>query len=381
MEKEILVPELGETISSAEVVNIFFKSGEEVFKEEIILELETDKVTLEITAPEDGKIGQINCKIGDLVKTGDVLFIFKAGKISKKRQEKIETKEDTLNINKGQDFGKTNTNVGDLFFEKSVLDFLKDAVLNRIPVGQDFFENKDREAKENEEKIRFSPIRRTIATNLKKSQNTLVTATTYNEIDMTKVLKLRAETNKTLEKQGVKLGITSFFAKAVASALAKFPEINAEVVGENILYKNHYDIGIAMALPKGLVVPVIFGVNNLNLVKIEQKIKALLQKAQNKTLSLEDMQGATFTITNGGVFGSMLSSPVINYPQSAILGLHSIKKRAVVEQKTGAIEAKDIMYVALSYDHRIIDGKGAVSFLMDIKNTLETLENFDVGVL
>ncbi len=381
MGKQILVPELGESITSAEVVNIFLKQGEEAFKEEIVVELETDKVTLEITAPDDGKIEQINCKMGDLVQTGDTLFTFKAGKISKKRQEQNKVHSNVSG--KNQEQTPSIKNIGqsqELSFEKSVLDFLKDAILVGNSTGQNFFQNEDRTAKDNEEKIKLSPIRKTIATNLKKSQNTLATATTYNEIDMTKVLELRAKINQKLEKKGMKIGIVAFFIKALTSALAKFPEINAEIVGENILYKNHYDIGVAMAITKGLVVPVIFGANNLNLVQIEEKVQELFQKAQNKSLSLKDMQGATFSITNGGVFGSMLSSPVINYPQSAILGLHSIKKRAVVDQKTSKIEARDMMYVALSYDHRIIDGKEAVSFLVDIKNTLETLENFDIGI-
>jgi 2-oxoglutarate dehydrogenase E2 component (dihydrolipoamide succinyltransferase) len=223
---------------------------------------------------------------------------------------------------------------------------------------------------EREERVKMTRLRQTIARRLKEAQNTAAMLTTFNEVDMTAVMALRGQYKDIFEKRhGVKLGFMSFFTKAVVAALKSVPDVNAEIDGTDIVYKNHYDIGVAVGTDKGLVVPVVRDADALNLAEIEKAIGALGKKARDGQLAIEDMQGGTFTITNGGIYGSLMSTPILNAPQSGILGMHAIKERAMVIN--GKIEVRPMMYLALSYDHRVVDGAGAVTFLVKVKEALE----------
>ncbi|MEJ2818474.1 2-oxoglutarate dehydrogenase complex dihydrolipoyllysine-residue succinyltransferase, partial [Caulobacter sp. CCG-8] len=223
---------------------------------------------------------------------------------------------------------------------------------------------------EREERVKMTRLRQTIARRLKEAQNTAAMLTTFNEVDMTAVMALRNSYKDVFEKKhGVKLGFMSFFTKAVVAALKAVPDVNAEIDGQDIVYKNHYDIGVAVGTDKGLVVPVVRDADALSLAEIEKAIGALGKKARDGALAIEDMQGGTFTITNGGIYGSLMSTPILNAPQSGILGMHAIKERAMVVG--GKIEVRPMMYLALSYDHRVVDGAGAVTFLVKVKEALE----------
>ncbi|MBC7668963.1 MAG: 2-oxoglutarate dehydrogenase complex dihydrolipoyllysine-residue succinyltransferase, partial [Gemmatimonadaceae bacterium] len=223
---------------------------------------------------------------------------------------------------------------------------------------------------EREERVKMTRLRQTIARRLKEAQNNAAMLTTFNEVDMTAVMALRGQYKDIFEKKhGVKLGFMSFFTKAVVAALKSVPDVNAEIDGTDIVYKNHYDIGVAVGTEKGLVVPVVRDADTLSLAEIEKAIGALGKKARDGQLSIDDMQGGTFTITNGGIYGSLMSTPILNAPQSGILGMHAIKERAMVVN--GKIEVRPMMYLALSYDHRVVDGQGAVTFLVKVKEALE----------
>ncbi|HWW25483.1 MAG TPA: 2-oxoglutarate dehydrogenase complex dihydrolipoyllysine-residue succinyltransferase, partial [Caulobacter sp.] len=223
---------------------------------------------------------------------------------------------------------------------------------------------------EREERVKMTRLRQTIARRLKEAQNNAAMLTTFNEVDMTAVMALRNSYKDVFEKKhGVKLGFMSFFTKAVVAALKAVPDVNAEIDGQDIVYKNHYDIGVAVGTDKGLVVPVVRDADALSLAEIEKAIGGLGRKARDGQLSIEDMQGGTFTITNGGIYGSLMSTPILNAPQSGILGMHAIKERAMVVG--GKIEIRPMMYLALSYDHRVVDGQGAVTFLVKVKEALE----------
>ncbi|HWU13717.1 MAG TPA: 2-oxoglutarate dehydrogenase complex dihydrolipoyllysine-residue succinyltransferase, partial [Caulobacter sp.] len=223
---------------------------------------------------------------------------------------------------------------------------------------------------EREERVKMTRLRQTIARRLKEAQNNAAMLTTFNEVDMTAVMALRNSYKDVFEKKhGVKLGFMSFFTKAVVAALKAVPDVNAEIDGQDIVYKNHYDIGVAVGTDKGLVVPVVRDADVLSLAEIEKAIGGLGKKARDGQLSIEDMQGGTFTITNGGIYGSLMSTPILNAPQSGILGMHAIKERAMVVG--GKIEVRPMMYLALSYDHRVVDGQGAVTFLVKVKEALE----------
>ncbi|PVM72934.1 2-oxoglutarate dehydrogenase complex dihydrolipoyllysine-residue succinyltransferase, partial [Caulobacter radicis] len=223
---------------------------------------------------------------------------------------------------------------------------------------------------EREERVKMTRLRQTIARRLKEAQNTAAMLTTFNEVDMSAVMALRAQYKDVFEKRhGVKLGFMSFFTKAVVAALKAIPDVNAEIDGQDVIYKNHYDIGVAVGTDKGLVVPVVRDADALNLAEIEKTIGDLGKKARTGGLAIEDMQGGTFTITNGGIYGSLMSTPILNAPQSGILGMHAIKERAMVIN--GKIEIRPMMYLALSYDHRVVDGAGAVTFLVKVKEALE----------
>ncbi len=377
---EIKVPALGESVSEAAIAKLHKKVGDSVKADELIVELETDKVTLEVNAPSDGVISDLKVKEGDNVKVGDLIAMMSAGgaalKVSAPTQNaqaaaptqsanasfhlspapKKLAAENNVDTSKLAGSGKDGrVTKGD------VLDAISSTPVAAAPALA---------GAKPTERVRMSKLRQKIAERLKESQNTAAILTTFNEVDMTAVMALRSEYKDAFEKKhGVKLGFMSFFVKACVTALKELPAVNAEIDGTDIVYKNFYDIGVAVGSPQGLVVPVLRDANLLNLAQVEKGISELGVKARDGKLTLPDLAGATFTISNGGVYGSLMSTPIINPPQSAILGMHKIQERVMVIG--GEMKIRPMMYLALSYDHRIIDGKEAVTFLVRVKELLE----------
>jgi len=385
---EIKVPPLGESVSEASIAKLHKKVGDAVKADELILELETDKVTLEVNAPANGVISDLKVKEGDNVKVGDLVAVMQEGgsakatpvassqatpnlqasvasnKISAQHElspapKKLATENnvDTSTIaGSGKDGRVTKGDVLDV-----IANGTKNVIVQNAPQVS---------GSKPTERVKMSKLRQKIAERLKESQNTAAILTTFNEVDMGAVMALRTEYKDVFEKKhGVKLGFMSFFVKACIVALKELPAINAEIDGTDIIYKNFYDIGVAVGSPQGLVVPVLREGDKLNLAGIEKGISELGVKARDGKLTLPDLAGATFTISNGGVYGSLMSTPIINPPQSAILGMHKIQERPMAIN--GEIKIRPMMYLALSYDHRIIDGKEAVTFLVRIKELLE----------
>ncbi len=392
---EIRVPALGESISEATIGRWFKKEGDAVQQDEPVVELETEKVTVEVPAPAGGVLSKIIVKEGDTIKVGGLLGSISAGDVAKLKTEKtappITPKEPSppakaANSNKG-DHGPAVARIvaesgkpvptkgsgkdgrvtkGDMIGAVSAGVELAKSVPAvkpaRAPSGAD--------DSAREERVRMTKLRQTIAHRLKEAQNTAAILTTFNEVDMGPVMELRKQYKDAFEKKhGVKLGFMGFFVKAVVQALKDIPAVNAEIDGTDLVYKNYYHIGMAVGTDKGLVVPVLRDADQLSLPEIEQEITAFAARAREGTLKIEDLQGGTFTISNGGVYGSLLSTPILNTPQSGILGLHKIQERAVVID--GKVVARPMMYLALSYDHRVIDGKEAVTFLVRVKEELE----------
>ena len=385
---EIKVPALGESVSEASIAKLHKKVGDAVKADELILELETDKVTLEVNAPANGVISDLKVKEGDNVKVGDLVALMQEGgsaqatpvapaqsapnlqasvasnKISAQHElspapKKLATENniDTSSIaGSGKDGRVTKGDVLDVI--------ANGATNNSTQTASQASSSKPIE------RVKMSKLRQKIAERLKESQNTAAILTTFNEVDMGAVMALRSEYKDVFEKKhGVKLGFMSFFVKACIVALKEIPAVNAEIDGTDIIYKNFYDIGVAVGSPQGLVVPVLRNADKLNLAHIEKGISELGVKARDGKLTLPDLAGATFTISNGGVYGSLMSTPIINPPQSGILGMHKIQERPMAIN--GEIKIRPMMYLALSYDHRIIDGKEAVTFLVRIKELLE----------
>lgn len=404
---QILVPTLGESVSEATVAQWLKQEGEAVKADEPIVELETDKVTLEVNAPEDGVITSIVIGEGDTVEVGALLGELTAGAAANdapaaKKEEKAEApKAAAAPASAAKEAAPVDAPKLSPAVRKMVADNNLDAA--QIPAsGKDGRLTKadvqayldsgkggasapapaaapsapaapkaPRATTEREERVKMTKLRRVIASRLKEAQNTAAMLTTFNEVDMGAVMDLRAEYKDFFEKKhGVKLGFMSFFVKAAIQALKEFPSINAEIDGDDIIYKNYYDIGVAVSTPQGLVVPVIRDADQLSMAEIESTIIDLGTRARDGKLSIDEMTGGTYTITNGGVFGSLLSTPILNTPQSGILGMHTIQKRPMV-MKDGSIEARPMMYLAQSYDHRIVDGREAVSTLVRIKQALE----------
>lgn len=401
---QILVPTLGESVSEATVAQWLKKEGEAVKADEPVVELETDKVTLEVNAPSDGVIAKIKVGEGENVEVGAVLGELDAGAAANdttnkkpKEESKPESPAPATAAAKSSDAPKQSPAVRKLVNDNN-LDASKipasgkDGRLTKEDV-QKFISKKEesagsspaslqlpeiksaaepaRESGEREERVRMTRLRQRISERLKEAQNTAAILTTFNEVDMGPIMELRNEYKESFQKKhGVKLGFMSFFIRAAIQALKEFPSVNAEINGTDIVYKNYYDIGVAVSTPQGLVVPVIRDADRLSMADIEAKIVDLGNRAREGKLTMEEMTGGTFTITNGGVFGSLLSTPILNTPQSGILGMHTIQKRPMV-MKDGSIEARPMMYLAHSYDHRIIDGREAVSFLVRIKQTVE----------
>ena len=395
---ELIVPTLGESITEATVSKWLKKVGDSFEADEPLVEIETDKITVEVPAPSAGSISEINVEEGADVNIGGVLALLGDKKSSNgsASTQKLQTKEaskkepkvekEIITTSTNQDNAKLSPSVKKLIEENnlnadSISPSRSDGRLTKEDVFN-FIKNptaKSTPSKEREEVVKMSKIRKTIATRLKESQNTAAILTTFNEVDMSEIMKVRESKKEDfMERYNVKLGFMSFFVKAVVSSLQEFPAVNAEIRDENIIYKNHFDIGIAVGTEKGLVVPVLKDADIMTFGDIEQQIVELSSKAKEGTLTMDDLTGGTFTISNGGVYGSMLSTPIINRPQSGILGMHNIQKRAVVIDDE--IVIRPMMYLAFSYDHRIIDGKESVGFLISIKNLLENPSKLILGV-
>ncbi|PPR40893.1 MAG: Dihydrolipoyllysine-residue succinyltransferase component of 2-oxoglutarate dehydrogenase complex [Alphaproteobacteria bacterium MarineAlpha5_Bin12] len=379
---EIKVPTLGESITEATVAKWLKKEGDTFATDEPLVEIETDKITLEVSAPSSGVLEKIYVNEGKDIKVGGILGTISEKDLEVQEISKIEN-NNIKNLSKSENLKKISPTAKKLIKENelnilSVSETFKEGILNKSDVIKHIENkkhNKEQEddsinAKKNEEVVPMSNIRKRISSRLKLAQNTSAILTTFNEVDMTNIINVRENKKESFyENYGVKLGYMSFFVKAVLNALKEFPAVNAEIREENIIYKNYFNIGIAVGSETGLVVPVLKNADKMNFGEIEINISKLNVKAKEGKLSIEDLSDGTFTISNGGVYGSMLSTPIVNYPQSGILGMHNIQKRALVINDK--VEIRSAMYLAFSYDHRIIDGREAVSFLILIKKLLE----------
>jgi 2-oxoglutarate dehydrogenase E2 component (dihydrolipoamide succinyltransferase) len=395
---EVKVPQMGESISSATISKIAFKEGDFVEKDATLVELETEKVNLVVSAPESGVISKILIKEGDEVEVDQLICNIEPGekkesnsmssKEEVKVQEVIQQKSDSIkvspaaqNIINNKDLDVKNiegSGRNGLITKPDVMSSSVKKSENGNNQSQISSQSLVNNFGEESQTVKMSALRRTVARRLKEAQNTAAILTTFNEVDMLPVMEMRKKYQEDfVKKYDVKLGFMSIFTKAASLALKELPAVNAQIEGDNIIYKNYCHIGVAIGSEKGLVVPVIRHCDKLSFADIEKEIINYAKKAKNGTLAPNDFMGGTFTISNGGVYGSMLSTPIINPPQSAILGMHSIVERPVVVN--GSIVIRPIMYIALSYDHRIIDGKEAVTFLVKIKNYIENPEKMLLG--
>jgi 2-oxoglutarate dehydrogenase E2 component (dihydrolipoamide succinyltransferase) len=394
MPTNIVVPEMGESVVGATVARWLKQEGERVTAGEAIVELETEKVDLEVAAEQPGILVTIGRHEGDEVQVGDVLGVIQEASagvaqgpaVAKEVSRTPEVPAGAAAGNGGQAPPPTGPDssqavVGDSGRQKMqevkeraeakepALSLSKGAEPGATPAAPATTPGSLRV----EERVRMSRRRQTIARRLVEAQHTAAMLTTFNEIDMSAVMDMRSRRKESFkERHGVNLGLTSFFVKAAIGALREFPRLNAEVQDDDMVLKHYYDIGIAVGASEGLVVPVLRDADRLSFAEIEQAVKAFAQKADDETLSLQDLRGGTFTLTNGGVFGSLLSTPILNPPQVGILGLHKIQARAVV--RDGNVVVRPMMYVALSYDHRIVDGREAVQFLVRVKDLIEDPE-------
>ena len=399
MSIELIVPTLGESITEATVSKWLKKVGESFEADEPLVEIETDKITVEVPAPSAGVLSEITVQEGKDVNIGGVLGIIgDAAEItSSKENESSEPKivkeerkeskpESTKNVNLESNaklspsvkkmLEENNLNASQIKASRDDGRLVKADVMEHL---KNPLKNTKKSNEGREEIVPMSKIRRTIATRLKEAQNTAAILTTFNEVDMSEIIKVReAKKEDFMERYDVKLGFMSFFVKASVTALQEYSAVNAEIRDDNIVYKNHFDIGIAVGTEKGLVVPVLKNADDMTFGEIEKQIVELSSKAKKGTLTMDDLSGGTFTISNGGVYGSMLSTPIINRPQSGILGMHNILKRAVVVDDE--IVIRPMMYLAFSYDHRIIDGKESVGFLIKMKELLENPSSIVLGI-
>ena len=423
MSEKILVPVLGESITEATVSKWLKNKGESINADEPIVELETDKVNLEVPSPINGVLSEINFNDGDTVEVGATLGIISESKVETVNIEKKEIKEKSNNIKSikkekketklfNEEKIKKEKNIEKPLILTEEALILKDEVKeSKKPLNNQTLSPAVRKIVEennidiqsvkgsgrdgrilkgdlinlmgtspkpserkikygHEERIKMTRLRLTIAKRLKEAQENAAMLTTFNEVDMANIINMRKENQDDFQSRfGIKLGFMSFFVKACVLGLKSFPAINAEVEDQEIIYKNYYNISFAVGTEKGLVVPVLRNADELSFADIEKNIKSLSEKAKNGNLTIEDLQGGTFTISNGGVYGSMLSTPILNPPQSGVLGMHNIVERPVVIN--GEIKVRPVMFLALSYDHRIIDGKDSVSFLKLLKENLE----------
>ena len=375
---EMLVPSPGESISEVEIAEWLVEDGDYVEKDQAIAEIDSDKATLELPAEKSGKI-KIVVAEGETVAVGDVVCLIDTDEVQSEKSSKENIKKQStpndVSLNQNNQKKVKSTPLADAIIKKNNLD-LKD--LNGSGEDGKITKNDVLEMINNSSKVtgreytskKMSSLRRKIATRLVAVKNETAMLTTFNEVDMSSIMNLRSEfKQKFIDKHDINLGFMSFFTKAVTTALLDFPDVNAMIEGENIIHFNYMDIGIAVSAPKGLMVPVVRNAQDLTFKDVESEIKRLAIKARDGKITVDEMLGGTFTITNGGVFGSMLSTPIINPPQSAILGMHNIVERPVVIN--GKVVVRPIMYLALSYDHRIIDGKSSVGFLCKVKECLE----------
>jgi len=424
MIEKIVVPTLGESITEATVAKWLKNEGDSVKVDEAIVELETDKVNVEVPSPVNGVLSKINSEDGAVVEVGALLgSISQDENLSKEKEEIIKVKPDKKENNvvnlaterktpkifeekvtpeqprildeeplvltkeikeKEPDLIKQKNKNLSPAVRKIVIEnkidlanvsgtgkegrILKGDLIGLMGVNPKPSERKNKYGQE--ERIKMTRLRQTIAKRLKQAQENAALLTTFNEVDMTSIMEMRKENQEDFQNRyGIKLGFMSFFVKACVAALKVFPSVNAEIEGDEIVYKNYYNISFAVGTEKGLVVPVLRNADELSFSDIEKNIKTISEKAKDGKLTIEDLQGGTFTISNGGVYGSMLSTPILNLPQSGVLGMHNIVERPVVVD--GEIKIRPIMYLALSYDHRIIDGKESVSFLKMVKENLE----------
>ena len=397
MSSPILVPTLGESVTEATVAKWLKKSGDKVNEDEPLVELETDKVSVEVTSPSSGFLSLITIKEGETVEVGAKLgeigdSVAKTNQSSQKAKKEVkiqkmethvenkkydeESKVVQLNVEKKIEpspsakriIAENNIDITNIHGTGRRGQILKSDLIGLMGLSPAI--DKRFQDKGPEERVRMSRLRATIAKRLKEAQNTAATLTTFNEVDMSMIIQMRKDNKNEFQKiYNVKLGFMSFFVKACVNALQTFPAVNAEIQGEELVYKNYYNIGVAVGTDKGLVVPVVRSADQMSFAEIEKEIIKLGEKAREGQLTIDDLQGGTFTITNGGIYGSMLSTPILNPPQSGVLGMHNIVQRPMVID--GKIEIRPMMYLALSYDHRIIDGKEAVSFLVRVKEILE----------
>ncbi|MDR1139550.1 MAG: 2-oxoglutarate dehydrogenase complex dihydrolipoyllysine-residue succinyltransferase [Rickettsiales bacterium] len=366
----------GESVTEG-IVKIKKNIGEAVKIDDLIFEIETDKTALELTAEASGQITEFLVKEDDVISPDQLLARLSVGEVKDEvKEDKSESpaKKDAPSARKIMEESAISaedvkgTGMGGRITKADVIGHISKSTGAEQPAVE--LPKSVVSGERREERVKMSKIRQVIAARLKASQNTAAILTTFNEIDMKNVMDLRAKYKETFEKKyGIKLGFMSFFIKAAVQALREIPEINAEISGDEIVYKHYYDIGVAVGTDKGLVVPVIRSADQMSFAEIELTLAALGKKAREGKLQVSEMEGATFTISNGGVYGSLLSTPIINPPQSGILGMHSIQNRPVAVGNS--IEIRPMMYIALSYDHRIVDGKGAVTFLVKIKNYIE----------
>ncbi|MFN4154886.1 MAG: 2-oxoglutarate dehydrogenase complex dihydrolipoyllysine-residue succinyltransferase [Paracoccaceae bacterium] len=395
---DVMVPALGESVSEATVSTWFKKVGDVVKQDEMLCELETDKVSVEVPAPASGVLAEILVQEGETVAANARLGIITEGAAASAGKDEPKAK-DAEAVNSPGAGPETLTERKDVEDAPSAKKAMAEAGLARDQVqgsGRDGRVMKEDVAKSasapvaspapapasvprgavsaddanREERVKMTRLRATIARRLKDAQNTAAMLTTYNEVDMSGIMSLRNEYKDVFEKKhGVKLGFMSFFVKACTHALKEVPEVNAEIDGGDVIYKHYVHMGVAVGTPNGLVVPVVRDADQMSFAQIEKKIAELGLRARDGKLSMAEMQGGSFTISNGGVYGSLMSSPILNPPQSGILGMHKIQERPVVVG--GQIVIRPMMYLALSYDHRIVDGKGAVTFLVRVKEALE----------
>lgn len=363
MDVEIKVPAVGESVTEATVARLIKQTGAAVNKNDEILELETDKVNQVVYAPEAGVL-TLSVKVDERVKIGQVIGYVSAGQNGKATEViKEAPKEPVKQEVKKETPSQEKVRMSQDDYLKEVRQIKPQTVVFAPPA-------KSEQKETGQKRVRMTALRKTIAQRLVEVKNQTAMLTTFNEVDMSKVMAIRSEEKESFEKKhGVKLGFLSFFVTACSSALKAFPEVNAFIEKDEIVYNPHHHIGIAVSTEKGLFVPVLRDCEALSFAQIESGVLSFAKKAREGKISIEDLQGGTFTITNGGVFGSLLSTPILNPPQSAILGMHKIEPRAVVVDDQ--IVIRPMMYLALSYDHRIIDGKEAVGFLVHVKECLE----------
>jgi 2-oxoglutarate dehydrogenase E2 component (dihydrolipoamide succinyltransferase) len=385
---EVKVPVLPESVEDAIIAEWHKQPGETVRRDENLVDLETDKVILEVPAPVDGTLKEIKAAEGDTVLSNDLLAVIEEGAVAAEVQVEPEEESGTESgpepgtegkVEPAAEVAKTSTEDSSILSpsarrmaEEEKVDPAKVSGTGRggrITKG-DVIKFVQGGGSRLEERVKMTRLRSRIAQRLKEAQNTAAILTTFNEVDLKAVMDLRRKYKEQfIARHGVKLGLMPFFVKACCDALRKFPVVNASLDGDEIVYHNYQDIGIAVSTERGLMVPVIRNAESMDLAGIELAISHFAQKARDGSIALEDLQGGTFTITNGGVFGSLVSTPLLNPPQSAILGMHTIKERPAVVD--GEIVARPMMFLALSYDHRLVDGKDSVQFLVALKDTLE----------